>query len=154
MKVCSVEGCTQPVNARGWCSTHYSRWRKGGDPLVANKPVRPLCKAPGCSRPHNSHGYCTTHYQRLQKFGTLEPQRREKGTGTIHPSGYARITRNGVMDSVHRVVWEEAHGPLPPRWHVHHINGDTLDNRLENLIALSPRDHNRIHAALRKQART
>ena len=30
--MCSIEGCDYPVLARGWCSTHYTRWRKNGDP--------------------------------------------------------------------------------------------------------------------------
>lgn len=29
---CSVEGCAQPAEARGWCFTHYHRWRRHGDP--------------------------------------------------------------------------------------------------------------------------
>lgn len=49
---------------------------------------------------------------------------------------------------VHRLVWEEAHGPLPEGWHVHHLNGDTLDNRLENLVALPGVKHARLHGKL------
>jgi len=26
-RICSVEGCTRPVVARGLCSMHYQRWR-------------------------------------------------------------------------------------------------------------------------------
>jgi hypothetical protein len=37
MKQCSVEGCTKPHLARGWCYLHYHRWQKLGDPLA---PVR------------------------------------------------------------------------------------------------------------------
>jgi hypothetical protein len=32
---CSVEGCALPVRDRGWCHTHYVRWRKYGDPTAA-----------------------------------------------------------------------------------------------------------------------
>lgn len=34
---CSVEGCLNPVKARGWCKTHYMRWFRYGD--VGYKPV-------------------------------------------------------------------------------------------------------------------
>jgi hypothetical protein len=30
---CSIEDCERPVKSRGWCSVHYSRWYKMGDPL-------------------------------------------------------------------------------------------------------------------------
>lgn len=36
---CSVSGCGRTVAARGWCLTHYRRWRRDGDPRPA-VPVR------------------------------------------------------------------------------------------------------------------
>lgn len=34
MKTCSIAGCTSRVNARGWCTKHYQRWKNRGDPLA------------------------------------------------------------------------------------------------------------------------
>lgn len=34
---CSVEGCDKSLQARGWCSMHYYRWRIHGDPLVVEE---------------------------------------------------------------------------------------------------------------------
>lgn len=31
-RVCSIEGCGKGVAKRGWCSPHYQRWRRTGDP--------------------------------------------------------------------------------------------------------------------------
>jgi len=31
---CTIEGCTRPVDARGWCKSHYGGWRRHGDPLA------------------------------------------------------------------------------------------------------------------------
>jgi hypothetical protein len=45
----------------------------------------------------------------------------------------------------HVLVWEAANGPLADGMQVHHINEDKLDNRLENLQAMSALDHKREH---------
>lgn len=29
-RLCSVEGCSLPVKARGWCRNHYMRWLRAG----------------------------------------------------------------------------------------------------------------------------
>lgn len=40
---CSIEGCNRPVKikSRGWCQTHYFRWRRNGDPLAVKTPAPP-----------------------------------------------------------------------------------------------------------------
>ena len=30
--VCSVDGCCKPADRRGWCTAHYMRWVRNGDP--------------------------------------------------------------------------------------------------------------------------
>ena len=37
--------------------------------------------------------------------------------------------------------------------HIHHINGDKTDNRLENLVVLSPSEHQRLHLQRRYHGR-
>lgn len=46
-----------------------------------------------------------------------------------------------------RVVWEDAHGPVPAGVVIHHKNRDPLDDRIENLEALTRAEHVREHAA-------
>lgn len=35
---CSIEGCEKPVDAKGWCSAHWARWKRHGDPLGGQPP--------------------------------------------------------------------------------------------------------------------
>jgi hypothetical protein len=50
---------------------------------------------------------------------------------------YPHKTVNGVKKTVHRHVMEESLGrELEPDEHVYHINGDSRDNRLENLVLI------------------
>ena len=70
------------------------------------------------------------------------------GYGTITPKGYRRVwcveQKRARME--HVVVWERAHGAVPPGYDVHHRNTDKLDNRLDNLELLSKLAHKREHS--------
>ena len=55
-----------------------------------------------------------------------------------------RIGERTVQE--HRLIWEQHYGPIPDGMHVHHINGDNQDNRIENLRLVTPVEHRHIHA--------
>jgi hypothetical protein len=58
---CSIEGCENIAKSRGWCNTHYERWRRNGD-VRATKLVK-VCRVTGCGRRSIGRGYCEEHHE-------------------------------------------------------------------------------------------
>lgn len=60
MADCSISGCDGAVFARGWCSKHYTRWHRRGDPAVRMRGEvvdgKKIC--PGCQedKPLSEYG--------------------------------------------------------------------------------------------------
>ncbi len=48
-------------------------------------------------------------------------------------SPYKKVSYDGASVGEHRAFWEEANGPIPPGYLVHHRNEDTRDNRLRRI---------------------
>jgi hypothetical protein len=52
--------------------------------------------------------------------------------GSVHGDCYRRISFAGTRHLEHRVIWAIVHGYDSP-FQIDHVNGDTFDNRIENL---------------------
>lgn len=100
---CSIEGCEQPHEARGWCSRHYDSWRAHGDPLAL--------KYHRYSTPEESFSART----KSSPSGCLE------WTGALYGNGYGNIRVGGRSALAHRYAWERANGPIPEGAEVDHI---------------------------------
>lgn len=58
---------------------------------------------------------------------------RNRPLGWTENTGYRRIKIDGKKYSLHRVIYEMFHGDIPEGYQIDHINGNKLDNRIENL---------------------
>ena len=50
-----------------------------------------------------------------------------------------------IRKRLHRYVWEKEVGTIPKGFHVHHINRNKADNRIENLSIMTAKGHERLH---------
>jgi hypothetical protein len=62
-------------------------------------------------------------------------KRTDRPAGAVNRDGYRRIKYMYKLYAVHRLVWTY-HGNAPVAF-IDHINGDVLDNRIENLRAVT-----------------
>lgn len=52
---------------------------------------------------------------------------------------------HSTLEPIHRQVFESKIGIIKKNWHIHHINFDKMDNRIENLISLPGDFHLKLH---------
>ena len=55
---------------------------------------------------------------------------------------YIQFRKDGKHWLEHRYVWTQANGEIPKGMQIHHINGDTKDNRLTNLRLVTASENN------------
>lgn len=109
---CTIDGCDRTnIMARGWCSTHYKRWYRHGDPLAdVNR------RAPDGA----------TLAERLAYVGWTAVQRRDGMTPCHEWKGlrdrrhYGRVWDGERVRGAHRVAYEAEHGPVPDDLHILH----------------------------------
>lgn len=141
-RLCSIEGCGKPHHRYGWCSLHFTRWRRHGDPLgggVLRQKNTGACSVSGCTHPAKARGLCNRHWLRWKAYGAPTAPRPKVDrshlayaskfyTDVVLPydgddcliwpfsksaSGYATSGRGRV----HRFLCEDTNGPPPSPKH-------------------------------------
>ena len=59
-QACSIEGCKRPYRAKGFCNTHFKKWRAGETP---RKRRHKNCTESGCHKTRGVRGLCEEHYK-------------------------------------------------------------------------------------------
>jgi len=58
-KKCKVEACKRPYRAKGYCTVHYNKWRRGEMPTKARYKT---CGEENCRKAIFKFGICEPHY--------------------------------------------------------------------------------------------
>lgn len=96
---------------------------------------------------HNEHlkKLSRDRYQLKKIRDNVGNSKRKRGTGGYNSSGHIVKNINGKKIPEHRLIWEQHNGPIPEGYHIHHINGVKDDNRIGNLMIVTPNEHMKIH---------
>ena len=105
-RICSIPGCGKPTKARGWCGTHWYRWRKHGHPLGGG----------------TAHGEPERFFREI----VMEYEGDECIAWPFAQDGrgYGLMYRDGKTQRVTRLICTEMYGlPPTPEHHAAHLCG-------------------------------
>jgi hypothetical protein len=95
LRLCSIPDCGKHAAKRGWCSAHYQRWLAHGDPQGGKtKNGEPLAFYRSVVLTYRGNECLIWPYARGGR-------------------GYGKMSCDGGLKYVHRLVCEEEHGPPP-----------------------------------------
>lgn len=146
---------TNPKNPNRFCSQKCN----GAFQRARNLASQPVVPCPECGkefrlkpkRRKDSLNFCSRkcRYAYHSKAMSGENGPHWNGGRHLDSKGYVRIWVEGKgRISEHRHVWEEAHGPIPDGYVVHHVDGNPLNNHLSNLQLVTRAEHQQIHLGL------
>lgn len=157
-RICSVEGCNKPHKAKGFCNTHYARFRTTGR---AETP-EPAAALPGETwRPAIGFEgvYEVSDQGRVRRIafgmGTRGFGAPLKQWPTADGHLWVRLASSSRKRQVyvHRLVMAAFVGPLPDGHVVHHRNADPANNHVSNLEYVTPMQNSRYAVEMGRSSR-
>ena len=103
---CSVPDCNDRHEARGWCNTHYKRWRRHGNPLVTLTP---------------GLGQTAAERFRTKVDRSAGDDACWSWLGARSQTGYGRFWVDGKTVKAHRWAYEHLVGPIPDGLTIDHL---------------------------------
>lgn len=104
VSICSIDGCSTSVLCRGWCSKHYQRWQRHGDPVAMLIHRHEGTPEERFWAKVNKTDGCWLWTARTNAFGY--------GSASL---GHERSAL------AHRVAYEYANGPIPKGMELDHV---------------------------------
>lgn len=125
-RTCSIPDCDKRHEARGWCATHYQRWRAHGDPSIILQ-ARGDDEARFWAKVNKTPGGCWLW------------------TGPAH-GGYGRFKANGMTRPAHVWAYEHFVGSIPDGLEIDHVKANGCANRHcvnyeDHLEPVTPREN-------------
>lgn len=151
-KLCTIENCDKPVQAKKLCNKHYLA-------------QRPECTIEGCTRGQAAKTYCKGHYENLRLRGNPIPAPRptieERFFAFVKkdetkPNGcwiwiggqtgklgnrYASFYYDGRCASAHRWIYQQANNVTLTHEPIHHKCGNGLCVNPDHLQIVTPEDN-------------
>ena len=89
----------------------------------------------------------------VERRGKGECYRKRGGPLCVTGGYMGSRDRNGYPTDIHRACWEAYYGSIPSGFSIHHIDGDRLNNEIDNLACMPSGEHVALHNRARSSNR-